>query len=86
MYFAGLVGRDSTEYAGPQDIRFDRSPWHVSFGYGPHICVGMHLARREMRIAIETMLPPFRIAPGAEIVSDISGMMQPHSLPLVWDV
>jgi cytochrome P450 len=89
MYFAGLSGRDPLEYSEPQDIRFDRSPRHISFGYGPHLCVGIHLARREMRIAIETMLemlPPFRIAPGAEIVSELFGMMQPRSLPLVWEL
>lgn len=86
---AGLAGRDPIEYPEPQDIRFDRCPRHVSFGYGPHMCLGMHLARREMRIAIETMfemLPLFRIAPGAEIVSEICGMILPRSLPLVWDV
>jgi hypothetical protein len=32
------------------------------------------------------MLPAFRIAPGAEIVSEICGMILPRSLPLVWDV
>jgi cytochrome P450 len=88
LYFAGLAGRDPIEYPEPQDIRFDRSPRHVSFGYGPHVCVGIHLARREMRIALQTMLemlPSFRIAPGAEIVSELFGMMQPRSLPLVWD-
>jgi cytochrome P450 len=86
---SGLAGRDPIEYPEPQDIRFDRSPRHISFGYGPHLCLGMHLARREIRFAIETMLemlPPFRIAPGAEIVTDICGMILPRSLPLVWDL
>jgi cytochrome P450 len=86
---AAMAGRDPIEYSEPRDIRFDRSPRHLTFGYGPHLCLGMHLARREIRISIETMfemLPPFRIAPGAQIVSDIAAMIQPRSLPLVWDL
>jgi hypothetical protein len=46
-------------------------------------------ARREMRIVIETvleMLPPFRVAPGAKIVSEMFGMLQPRALPLVWNI
>ncbi|MFJ3779003.1 cytochrome P450 [Streptomyces sp. NPDC090075] len=84
-----VAGRDPAEFSNPHDIQFDRKPRHVSFGYGRHLCMGMHLARRELRVAINTlfdMLPPFRIASDAEIVSDMGGMIQPQSLPLVWDV
>lgn len=84
-----LAGRDPTEYSEPNEVRFDRKPRHVSFGYGPHLCIGMHLARRELHVAIGTMfdlLPPFRIAPGAEIVTEMAGMIQARTLPLVWDV
>jgi cytochrome P450 len=89
MVFPALAGRDPIEYSQAQEIRFDRNPRHVSFGWGPHLCIGIYLARREMRIAIETMLamlPPFRTAPGAKIVSELFGMMQPRSLQLVWDL
>ena len=82
-----IVGRDPQEYDRPNEIILDRKPRQVSFGYGPHLCVGMHLARREMRIALEEFLaavPPFRVAEGATLRSHLSGMIQTEALPLVW--
>lgn len=84
-----LLGRDPTEYSEPEKIKLDRRPKHMALGFGPHLCMGLHLARREIRIAMEVMLeqlPEFRIAPGAEIVYDLGGVVQPMTLPLVWDV
>lgn len=81
-----LAGRDPEEFPNPHEVRFDRKPRHVSFGYGPHTCIGMHLAKREMRIAIEefvTRIPEFGIRPGHEIEYHL-GMIQPVALPLIW--
>lgn len=50
--------RDEAVFADP--FRFDvtRSPnKHVAFGYGAHVCLGQHLARLEMRILWEELLP-----------------------------
>jgi cytochrome P450 len=81
-----LAGRDPEEFSEPEQVRFDRNPRHVSWGYGPHMCVGMHLAKREMRIAIEEFvnrIPQFAVKPGHEIEYNL-GMIQPVTLPLVW--
>lgn len=83
-----LAGRDPAEFDNPNEVDFARRPRHVSFGYGPHTCIGMHLAKREMRIALEEFLgriPQFSIKPGHEIEYHL-GMIQPVTLPLVWDV
>jgi cytochrome P450 len=62
--------RDPAVYADPTQARFDREGnWNAVFGLGPHRCLGMHLARQELRIVLElmtTLVPPFRLAPGAE--------------------
>ena len=47
----------------------------------------MHLARREMRIALEEFLkaiPPFRIKDGYVVKTHTGGILQPDKLPLVW--
>jgi cytochrome P450 len=82
-----LAGRDPAEYDRANEIVIDRNPKHVSFAYGPHLCVGMHLARREMRIAMEEFLrlvPEFRLKDG-HVIEYHLGMIQPVALPLVWE-
>ncbi len=83
-----LACRDPEEYDQPNLIDLDRQPKQIiTFGTGPHLCIGMHLARRELQIALEEFLaaiPEFRIEPGATISTHLGGMVQPVSLPLVW--
>ena len=81
-----LAGRDPAEFNDPQDVRFGRRPRHIGFGFGIHTCMGMHLARRELRVAIEEFLariPEFRIADGHTMRFHL-GMIQPVELPLTW--
>jgi cytochrome P450 len=54
-YLSGNRDEDVFADAG---FRVDRSPNpHISFGYGAHSCLGMHLARLEMRVLFEELLP-----------------------------
>jgi cytochrome P450 len=81
-----LAGRDPEAFPNPGEIQFDRNPRHVSFGFGPHMCIGMHLAKREMRVAIEEFvarIPQFSLKSEHEIEYHL-GMIQPVTLPLVW--
>jgi cytochrome P450 len=60
LLLTGSAGRDERVYSDPD--RFDihrRSDQHVSFGCGPHFCLGAALARLEGRIAIEETLARF---------------------------
>lgn len=52
------ANRDETVFENPFTFDPTRSPnRHVGFGYGGHVCLGQHLARAEMRIFWEELLP-----------------------------
>ena len=50
--------RDEAVFEDPFRYDIARAPnKHVAFGYGAHVCLGQHLARMEMRILWEELLP-----------------------------
>lgn len=52
------ANRDEDIFEDPFEFRLDRKPnRHIGFSYGSHICVGQHLARMELKIFWEEMLP-----------------------------
>lgn len=55
-----LAGRDPRAWENPHVIDIDRRPRHVTFGTGPHVCLGVHLAKREMKIMLEAFLSRMR--------------------------
>lgn len=59
--------RDPEQFENPDEIIFERVPnRHMGFGHGPHRCLGIHLARREMRIALQVLhrkLPDYELHP-----------------------
>jgi cytochrome P450 len=83
-------GRDGEEFPDPDVIDFAREKVsHITFAAGPHRCIGSHLARRELKIALESWLqrvPPFRIKPGEKPVTHSLGVFGVNFLPLAWDV
>lgn len=53
----GLANRDHTVFGEPHRLDLNRSPnRHLSFGRGHHHCLGAHLMRLELHIALETLL------------------------------
>jgi cytochrome P450 len=89
----GAANRDEKQYPEPDEYNIFRDPkQHISFGTGPHMCLGMHLARMETRVAINALfdrLPNLRIDPVAFERDDphIHGQVfrSPTSLPVLWD-
>jgi cytochrome P450 len=75
----------ATPSAGVVDIA--RQPNnHIAFGAGPHRCLGSHLARRELRVALEewhARIPEYRLAAGAELIES-GGQLGLDTLPLEW--
>ncbi|MDE2403545.1 MAG: cytochrome P450 [Sphingomonadales bacterium] len=54
-----LANRDPAVHADPHLVDIDRKPRHITFGTGTHNCVGLHLAKRELRIVLEEFLATF---------------------------
>jgi cytochrome P450 len=61
------ANRDPATFPDPDrfDVRRENAPRHLAFAHGPHVCIGMHLARLEAHTAVERLLrrlPNLRLA------------------------
>jgi cytochrome P450 len=86
----GQANRDPRKFEDPERFVLDRqgSHQHLAFGAGPHRCLGMHLARLELKVVLEEWhqrIPDYRIAPGTELI-ERGGQLTLPTLPLVWEV
>ncbi|WP_242129605.1 cytochrome P450 [Sphingobium sp. Sx8-8] len=71
---------------GDSDISVKLNP-HMTFGAGPHLCLGMHLARNELDIVFQeafSALPQFRLAKPARMHA--GGVFGVTELQLRWDI
>lgn len=90
VFSTSLINRDKTAYPAPNELDLGRSArHHLAFGFGIHQCLGQHLARAEMEIALRSLfkrLPDLRLAvPADEIPFKPGGTLQGMiELPLVW--
>lgn len=58
MLLYGAANRDERKYPNPNRFDVRRKPSdHLAFGHGEHVCIGMNLARIEMRALLEALLP-----------------------------
>ncbi len=85
------ANRDPKHFDDPETFNVERhfrSP-QISFGHGRHFCLGAALARQEIRIALEELLPRItnlRVTDGAEVVRRSSSFVRGLSkLPITFD-
>ena len=87
----GSANHDPSRWDDPERFDLFRQPKaHIAFATGPHLCLGIHLARMEMRAVLECLLdrlPGLRLDPAAP-APEIVGMAfrAPAAIPVVWDV
>jgi cytochrome P450 len=80
---------DEAQFACPH--RFDperKANRHFTLAGGVHVCLGAHLARRELRVLLAewfARIPSFRIKPDAD-TTVMPGLLSIRNLPLIWDV
>ena len=86
----GSANRDPARWERPDEFDPSRPTLaHLGFGWGPHICLGMHVARAEIYAAVRALverLPDLRLDPEAE-PPRIIGMYErgPTSVPIVFE-
>jgi cytochrome P450 len=89
MPVLGAANRQEDRYAEPDRFDVFRSARaHIGFGHGVHVCLGMHLARLEMRVALNLLfdrLPDLRLDPDGDD-PHIRGQVfrSPTSLPVLF--
>jgi cytochrome P450 len=79
---------DPDVFPNPTEVNFHRPKKIIlAFTVGVHSCMGAHLARLEIKIALQEWLkriPDFKVKPGAETIYRPGGVIGPESVPLVW--
>jgi cytochrome P450 len=85
----GSANHDERYWENAEEFDLFRPPrQHLAFAWGPHVCLGLHLARMETRVLLTRLLdrlPGLRLDPAAEPPT-ITGMVfrAPIALPVVW--
>ena len=89
MPMLGAANHDEERYPEPHRFDIFRAPTpHISFGHGVHVCLGMHLARLEMSVALNLLLdrlPGLRLDPEGDDPHIRGGVFRsPTSLPVLF--
>jgi len=82
------ANRDEQRFVDPDRLRLDRRPNpHLSFGHGPHFCIGAHLARLELSVVLNEIRDIVRrVEPAGQAWPIYSNVLQGFStLPLALD-
>jgi len=83
-----LANRDAEVFEDGDVVRFDRKAnAHLAFGSGPHRCLGSHLARVEMIVALEewfARVPQFALDPADPPIGHGGHALGLGRLPLIW--
>lgn len=80
--------RDPHAFDNPHQVDIGRKTRHLTFASGPHVCLGIHLARRELKTVVATFLSRFkniRLATGEKYEFHTGGTWGVDRLVLEWD-
>jgi cytochrome P450 len=84
----GSANHDETRWDDPETFDIFRPPLpHIAFAHGPHMCLGMHLARLETRALLDRVLdrlPELALRPGTDPYIRGDVFRSPTSLPVVF--
>jgi cytochrome P450 len=83
------ANRDPAVFPDPDrfEVRRENAKLHAAFAHGPHVCIGMHLARLEAHTAVARVLERLRglaLAPGPEPAPRGLVFRKPDALRVRW--
>lgn len=85
------ANRDPLKFPNPDELDLARNAvGHVAFGHGKHTCIGQHLARLELKVALHGLMrrfPGLDLGVSIEQLSFLGGEHQLYgvqALPVVW--
>jgi cytochrome P450 len=83
------ANRDPAVFPDPDrfDVRRENAHRHIAFAHGPHVCIGMHLARLEAHTAVERLLrrlPKLRLDPAHPAAPRGLVFRKPPELRVLW--
>jgi len=86
----GSANHDEKVWENPEEFDIFRPPrQHLAFAWGPHMCLGLHLARMETRVVLNQLidrLPGLRFDPDAAPTAITGAIFRaPPALPVTWD-
>lgn len=80
--------RDPRAFRDSETVNFDRHPnRHIAFGVGPHRCLGSHLARQQLQVAVRKwhdVIPDYHIPDGSPVIEHADQVLGLDTLPLRW--
>jgi cytochrome P450 len=84
------ANRDPSVFPDPDrfDVRRENARLQIAFAHGPHVCIGMHLARLEAHTAVGRLidrLPRLRLEPGHPAEARGLVFRKPPALHVAWD-
>lgn len=89
LYGNGPANHDPAVYPDPEDFDATRCPRKLmTFGAGPHFCLGSHLARTELRVALALLLdrmPSLRLADAEKVTISSAVLRGPRALAVHCD-
>jgi cytochrome P450 len=85
------ANRDPGKFPNPEALDLTRSArGHLAFGHGRHMCIGQHLARLELKVALRCLLerlPDLHLAIASDDVRFVGGdhlLYGVRELPVAW--
>jgi len=83
------ANRDPAVFADPDrfDVRRSNAKLHAAFAHGPHVCIGMHLARLEAHTAVACLLdrlPGLELEPGSDQTPRGLVFRKPEAVRVRW--